>query len=79
MAVFRNYKPTQAGAVSGNAHPNVHSYPWVPNNSSIRSSGTRVGWTERVQPQERGRTWGRSSVSVGASLGTTTCGCGRNK
>ena len=75
MPLYANYNPNTTG-VHVQAHPNVFSYPWIPQRITARPSGVRVGWTERVNPNERGRSWGRSSLSIGATMGGASNGCG---
>jgi hypothetical protein len=79
MSVFRNFNPIRSGNVNAQAHPNVRTYPWVPNNKHVRSAGVRRNWMELIQPQERGRWWNSSSLSVGAQMGNLgqSGGCGR--
>jgi hypothetical protein len=87
MPVFSRYNPRQAGRVLQQAHPDVHSYPWVPLTTTTRTDtqwGGR-GRTFRVQPNERGKTFsgglgggatGEANLApaMGSSCGGG-CGC----
>lgn len=82
MPVFRNYNPQKSGKVNAQAHPNSSTYPWVPQRTSLRVSQVKPGWTEKVQPNERGRTFTGSQLSIGAKMGSgcgassSSCNCG---
>lgn len=79
MSVFRNYNSKQAGDVNANAHPNVHSYPWIPSQRNVRDNPGIRSQPQRIQPHERG-TFFPTSASAGGTLAPSmasgTCGCG---
>jgi len=78
MSVHRNWNKKASGGVNPQSHPNVQTYPWIPNNKMVRRSIVRPSWSELVQPHEKGKTWNRSTLSVGASM--SSCGqCGAGK
>lgn len=88
MGVFSKYNPQGVGrgAVLLQAHPNVHSYPWIPLRTTVRADSQwgGKGKVHRVGLHERGKTfkgtqpgaWKNGTVAAAPSMGST-CGCNR--
>jgi hypothetical protein len=76
MSVFRNYDKTKAGDVNANAFPNVHVYPWVPSQRSIRSNPNIPSQPQRIQPHERGTFFPTSATAGGTLAPAMSSGCG---
>lgn len=74
MSVFRNYNSQQSGKVNAQAHPNVHVYPWIPNQRNIRSNPNIPSQPQRVQPHERG-TFFPTSATDGGTLAPSMSSC----
>jgi hypothetical protein len=74
MSVFRNYDQRKAGGVNANAFPNVHVYPWVPSQRSIRSNPNIPSQPQRIQPHERG-TFFPTSATAGGTLAPAMSSC----
>jgi hypothetical protein len=76
IGVFSNWNPSKAGDVLQQAHPAVGNIPFIPNQTSVRTSPTATergpgqvagSTVQRVQPQEKGTYFTRRSLGPSAS------------